>query len=46
MLNVGEEITERKKNGKEYCAARRISVGRRDSEERQVFCLMTLQLLR
>jgi hypothetical protein len=34
MLNVGEERAERKKKGKEYCAARKV---RRDSEEREVF---------
>jgi hypothetical protein len=26
MLNVGEEIAERKKKGKEYCAARKVSL--------------------
>lgn len=47
ILYVVEEIAERKKNGEKYCAARECNpVGRRDSEEREVFCLMTLQLLR
>lgn len=47
QMYVGEEIAEKKKEWREILRSSECKpVARRDSEEREVFGLMTLQLLR